>query len=120
MMLGGNRQMQAWFRMTAKCAMLGTLAWAPAVAEEPNLTPADAVVRLSAAYAKLDGFKAVYRAAGEGKTLECTLGLDEISGLAALHLIAKKGGHEMVARQWNTSRDQLFTAGGRICQSSKE
>ena len=104
--------MPAWVGMSVKSALIFALTGMPAVAEETKPAPAETVARLSAAYAKLDGFTATYRAVGEGKTLECTLGLDEISRLAAFGTVAKKAGHEMTARQWNTPDDQLFMGGG--------
>lgn len=104
--------MPAWVGMSVKSALILILTGGSAVAEEARPAPAEVIAELTAAYAKLGGFTATYRAVGEGKTLESTLGLDELSGLAALDTIAKKEGHEMTFRQWNTSDDQLFMGGG--------
>ena len=101
----------AWFRMTAKSALLGTLAWSPAIAEKSNPSPADSVAQLSATYAKLDGFKATYRSSGKDEVLECTVGMDEVSGIGVKHVVGKKANRDVDSRQWSTAKDEWFIGG---------
>jgi hypothetical protein len=96
----------------AALAMFPLYSSSAAFGDELKPKPAEVIEQLSQTYAKLDGFKATYQSVGEGKTLDCTVGLDDASGLSALHLAAKKGDQEMVAKQWTTSHDQVFIAGG--------
>jgi len=63
---------------------------------------------LKAAYGKLSGFTAIYRAQAEGKSLEVMMGMDEGSGLAALHMMAVKNGTTVEFKQWATDKDELF------------
>jgi hypothetical protein len=101
-----------FLRCVAAMTLFLAIAFSAAHGDEVKPKPDDVIEQLTRAYAKLDGFKATYQSVGVGKTLDCTVGLDETSGLSALHLVAKKGDQEMVAKQWNTSHDQVFVAGG--------
>lgn len=79
-----------------------------AAADEPK-DAASWAKELSATYAKHEGFTATYVSKGEGKSLEVVMGLDEASGLAALHLLANKAGRKLELRQWSTASDELFS-----------
>ncbi|MCU0748646.1 MAG: hypothetical protein MUF13_03770 [Akkermansiaceae bacterium] len=83
-----------------------------ALGDEVKPKAVEVIEELTRAYAKLDGFKATYQSVGKGKTLDCTLGLDENSRLAASQVVVRKGDQKMVQRLWNTSHDQMFFAGG--------
>lgn len=113
MVLVGGIRSREMIRLLAGCALLSSLAWGVANAEVAEPTAAETVARLSEAYAKLDGFKVIYRSTGEGKSLECTIGLDEISGLSAMHMVVKRGGLEMDFRQWNTVDDEVFVGSAK-------
>jgi hypothetical protein len=101
-----------FLRCCAAIALLLAFAFRAAYGDEVKPKPDDVIEQLTRAYAKLDGFKATYQSVGVGKTLDCTVGLDGTSGLSALHLVANKDGQQIVAKQWNTSHDQVFIAGG--------
>ena len=68
---------------------------------------------LKAAYAKLGGFTASYSAEGPGKTVEVKMGLDEMSGICALHVLATSRGVTMDIRQWATEDDEIFVDAGQ-------
>ena len=99
-------------RWMAAWALFPLLSLSAALGDEVKPKPVEVIEELTRAYAKLEGFKATYQSVGEGKTLDCTVGLDDASGISALHLVAKKGAQEMVAKQWTTSHDQVFIDGG--------
>ncbi len=77
------------------------------------VTPEQWVEELSSTYAGHLGFTAVYHSEGPGKSLDVTLGLDEGSGLSALHMTASKDGHAMEAKLWNTPVDEMYLASGQ-------
>lgn len=97
--------------MTATSALLATLVWGSAVAEEAKPTPAEVVAQLSAAYAKLDGFKATYRSVGKDKVLECTVAMDETSGIGVKYVVGKNANSDVDTRQWSTAKDEWFIGG---------
>ncbi len=75
---------------------------------------AKAVAQLSAAYAKMDGYTATYHSVSEGKSVDCTLGMDHPSGLGFVRVAATKGDQTMDMRQWATPADRVyFSAGGK-------
>lgn len=76
------------------------------------VTPQEWVEELSSTYAGLLGFTATYHSEGPGKSLDVTLGLDEGSGISALHMTASKDGHAMEAKLWNTPEDEMYLASG--------
>lgn len=82
-----------------------------AAADEPK-DAGSWIKELSATYAKHEGFTATYVSKGEGKSLDVVMGLDEASGIAALHLLANKNGRKLEVRQWSTANDELFSDPG--------
>lgn len=82
-----------------------------AAADEPK-GAGSWVKELSATYAKHEGFTATYELKGKGKDLEVVMGVDEASGIAALHLLASKDGRKLEVRQWSTANDELFSDPG--------
>lgn len=117
-MLGGSCRLSVCVRMTARfCFLAIGLVVVSAAQAEPNpsqetLDSAKAISELTAAYAKQGGYIATYRSVGEGKSLECTLGLDQATGLGVAHLTLVKGGEKMEMRQWSTANDRVFVASG--------
>ncbi len=87
------------------------LTFSIAAAEEPKDAGAW-LKELSATYAKHEGFTATYISKGDGKSLDVVVGVDEASGLAALHLLANKNGRKLEVRQWSTANDELFSDPG--------
>src|SRR6478672_10186138 len=105
---GGNGQLPGWLRMSAKCCFLaiGFVLAISSASAEPDPSPeavdtGKVISQLTAAYAKQGGYIATYRSVGEGKSLECTLGSDQATGLGVAHITLVKGGEKMEMRQWS-------------------
>lgn len=105
------------------CGAIGLLSAGSVVADDsaaPEKSPAAGreegmpaeVAALAEAYARQRGYLATYRSTGEGKSLECTLGLDFPSGLGVVSGVATKGAERFDIRFWNTADDRAYGGTG--------